>query len=156
MKTRKILAAVSVPLRIYLGGVFIAASLYKIYEPYEFGLSVATYQIMPLELINIYALLLPWVEVVVGISLVLGFWTRESSLLIGGMMLMFLIALIIVLNKDLQISCGCFASQETADEISIQTIFRDLIWLFMAVYIFIFDGGRYGLDALLRGRKAHD
>ena len=154
-KTRNILAAVSVPARIYIGVVFILASLYKIYEPYAFGLSVATYQIAPLSLINIFTLMLPWMELIVGITLVLGFWTRESAFLISAMMIMFLVSLTIALNRDLQISCGCFASQETADEISIATIFRDLAWLSLALYAFIFDDGRFGLDGLIRRKISH-
>ena len=62
---RSWLAALSVPARLYLGGVFVGASLYKIALPYEFALSIATYQILPLEVINPFALTLPWIELVV-------------------------------------------------------------------------------------------
>jgi len=152
-KTRTILAAVSVPMRLYMGVVFIMASLYKIYEPYLFGLSVATYQMAPLELINIFAIVLPWVELFVGIAFIVGFWTRANGALIVAMMLMFLVALSWALSHDLQMSCGCFASQETADEIGIHTIFRDLAWLVLALFPTVFDDGRFGLDGLLNKRN---
>lgn len=153
-KTAKILAGLSVPMRIYMGGVFIFASLYKIYEPYEFALSVATYQITPLWSLNFFALTLPWVELFVGVTLVLGFWTRASAFLIVCMMLMFITALTIALTKDLQISCGCFASQEASDDISVETIFRDLAWIALSGFTLLFDNGRYGLDGLIRRRWA--
>ena len=152
-KLRKILAAVGVPLRVYIGAVFIAASLFKIYEPYDFALSVATYQMTPLPLINIFALALPWVELFSGVLLIVGFWTRANALLISAMMLMFICALSIALSRGLQMSCGCFASQDAADEIGLHTLLRDAGWLTISLYVLIFDDGRFGLDGLLAGRR---
>ena len=148
-----ILTMIALPLRVYIGVVFVLASLYKIHDPYAFALSIATYQILPLWVINPFALLLPWVELLVGITMVLGYWTRESAALISGMMVMFLIALTLALTKDLQMSCGCFASQEAADEIGVHTIYRDLAWLGAALWTLIFDDGRFGLDGWLSYRK---
>ncbi len=154
-KQRTVLSAIAVPVRVYLGLVFVFASVYKIAEPFEFALSVATYQILPLELVNPFTLALPMIELFVGLTLLLGFWTKESAALIAGMMLMFLVALVIALNQDLQISCGCFASQEAADEISTATIFRDLGWLSLALYTLFLDDGRFGLDGWMRKRRRH-
>jgi len=142
----------ALPLRVYMGMVFIAASLYKIYEPFQFALSVATYQMVPLEVINLFALALPWVELVVGVTMVLGLWTRESSLLIIGMMVMFMAALLYALSRDLQMSCGCFASQDAADEIGWHTIARDSLWLLASLFVCFFDTGRLGLDRFLSPR----
>ena len=152
-KTRTILAALSVPMRIYMGVVFIMAALFKIYEPYQFGLSVATYQMAPLELINVFAIILPWVELFVGVAFIVGFWTRANGALIVAMMLMFLTALSWALSHDLQMSCGCFASQETADEIGFHTIVRDLVWLALGLFPTLFDDGRFGLDGWIRKRS---
>ncbi len=155
-KIKAVLAALAIPARVYMGIVFIAASLFKIYEPYQFALSVATYQILPLELINVQTLVLPWLELFVGILLILGVWTKENAFLICGMMVMFIVALSIALSHDLQMSCGCFASQEAADEIGMHTVFRDLGWLAIGAYIFFFDDGRFGLDRFLnRKRRAN-
>jgi putative oxidoreductase len=144
------LCAVALPARVYLGCVFIAASIYKIAEPSQFGLSIATYEILPLEYINAMAILLPWMEMVTGITLIAGFWTRASALAIGGMMVMFIAAIGITLSRDLPISCGCFASAEAGDEISWATVVRDSVWLGMALYVVIVDDGRFGLDGLWR------
>ncbi len=152
-KTQGRLSLLGVPIRLYLGGVFLVACLFKIHDPYTFALSVATYQILPLELVNPLALVLPWVELIVGLSYLLGFWTKQSALLILGMMLMFLTALLIALNKDLQLSCGCFASQDAADEIGLHTVFRDLGWMALALYTLLLDDGRFGLDGLLQPKR---
>jgi putative oxidoreductase len=154
-RTRGALAAVGVPVRIYLGGVFVFASLYKIQEPYEFALSVATYQILPLGVVNLFALIVPWIELVTGVLLIVGAWTKENSLVILGLMAMFLTALLIALSRGYQMSCGCFASQEAAEDIGFHTIFRDLIWAALAAYSLVFDDGRFGADRFLRRLGKH-
>jgi len=152
-RRRRILAALSVPIRIYLGLVFIYAAVYKIAEPYDFALAVATYQIAPLALINIFAVILPWVELVTGTALIAGFWTKENATLILLMMLVFIFALSIVLCTGRELGCGCFASEDAAKEISGLTLVRDLFWTALAAFLILFDDGRYGVDGLLRRRR---
>jgi len=154
-RTRRFLASLALPARIYLGGVFIFASIYKIQEPYEFALSVATYQISPLYLINLFAIILPWLELFVGITIIAGFWTRESAFLILGMMVLFAVALAYALAQGHEMTCGCFASQEAVDQIGVHTLVRDIVWITLAAYVFLFDDGRYGVDGLLRRRRSH-
>ena len=61
--------------RLYLGFVFIYACLHKIAEPATFALDVATYQFLPLPLINIFALVMPWLELLAGAMIVVGLRT---------------------------------------------------------------------------------
>jgi putative oxidoreductase len=96
------------------------------------------------------AILLPWIEIVTGITLIAGFWTRASALCILGMMAMFTAAIAIALARDLHMSCGCFASAEAEDDISALTILRDLLWTSGAVYVLAVDDGRFGVDGLVR------
>ena len=148
----------ALPARFYLGWVFIIACLHKIAQPGSFAMDIATYDILPLGLINIMALSLPWIELAVGIMIVLGFKTRAAALVIAGMMVMFTVAILIALAKGLDMSCGCFASQAAQDDdpISYLTVLRDSAWLLLALYVVFFDRNPLGLDRLLgRGRKAN-
>lgn len=154
MRIRSLLVALALPLRVYLGLVFLWACWYKIVDPYEFALSIATYDILPLGLINLMAITLPWIELITGLALIASLWTRPAALAVAGMMLMFLAALAIALSKDLQMSCGCFASAEAGDEIGALTLVRDLLWLLASVYVLVFDDGRFGLDRLWNHRHA--
>lgn len=147
---RTLLRVLSLGLRIYLGLVFIYAAWGKIADPRQFALSVATYDILPLVLINLMAVVLPWIELLVGVSLILGWWTRASALCIAGMMIMFIVALSMALAKGLEMSCGCFASQEASEEINALTLVRDFAWLAAATFILFVDDGRWGLDGLRR------
>lgn len=127
-------------LRLYIGGLFIYASIHKIIHPDIFALDIATYDILPLSLVNLMAIILPYIEVVSGILIIIGPFQKEAALMISAMMTMFLIALIIAIYKGINASCGCFASQSIEeDPISYRTVIRDLIWLFIAIYIFFFD-----------------
>jgi uncharacterized membrane protein YphA (DoxX/SURF4 family) len=138
---------VALPARIYLAAVFLVASWHKLLDPAAFALDIATYQILPLALVNPLAIILPWVELVAGLLLLVGLRTRAAALLVAGMMGMFTVAILIALGQDLQMSCGCFAAQGAVDDpISWRTVARDLGWLALAVYVLVFDRRPLGLD----------
>lgn len=135
--------------RLYLGGLFLAASWHKIALPAAFAVDIATYQIVPLGLVNAMAIVLPWVELCAGLMLLIGFRARAAALLVTCMMLVFTAAIVIALGKGLDMSCGCFASQGASeDPISWRTIVRDLSWLALAVYVLVADRRPLGLDRL--------
>lgn len=138
--------------RLYLAHVFLFACWFKIIDPAAFALSVATYQLLPLSLINVTALVMPWAELLAGAMMVLGFRVRAAALLICGMMVIFMIALAWALYQGLDMSCGCFASSSDADPISYLTMLRDAGWLALGVYVLVFDRRPIGLDWLLARR----
>lgn len=145
---------VALPARLYLGFVFIYACLHKIADPGAFALDVATYQFLPLSLINITALVMPWVELLAGVMLIVGFRIRAAALLVAGMMVMFMVALVWALHQGLDLSCGCFASSSDDDPISSLTLLRDAGWLALALYVMVLDRGQGpGLDRVLARRR---
>ncbi len=139
-------------MRLYIGSVFVIAALPKIASPYDFALSVATYQILPLSAVNLFAIVVPWLELSAGMLLIAGFWTRPAALIASALMVMFIVALSIALAKGLDINCGCFASSDAADEIGYRTLFRDFSWLVLSIFLLFFDNGRIGLDGFLQRR----
>ena len=84
-------------LRIYVGGVFLYASMYKINYPGEFAETIASYQLVPYWAVNLVALVMPWAELVSGVLLVLGVRTRSAAAVIGGMLTLFSLAILITL-----------------------------------------------------------
>lgn len=153
---RRVLPWVLLAVRLYLGGVFLFACWHKALDPGAFALDVATYQVLPLSLVHLVAVTLPWVELGAGVMLVAGFRARAGALLCAAMMAVFLAALISALARGLDMSCGCFASQ-TAEEdpISSVTVLRDLVWLGLALAVLFLDRRPLGLDGwLARWRNA--
>ena len=50
--------------RLFVGGVFIYASIDKIMHPHGFAELVNNYHILPPYLVNLMAIFLPWLEMV--------------------------------------------------------------------------------------------
>lgn len=120
--------------RIVLGGVFIYASLDKIRHPELFAEAVYNYQLSPEVAVNLVALWLPWLELFSGVLLVLGVWVQGSSLILSGLMMLFLAALGINLARGLDIHCGCFTTQGSGP-MTMVTLFRDLLFLVMGLFL---------------------
>jgi putative oxidoreductase len=155
MTVSRIAAWLAVPARWYLGGLFVLACLHKIADPASFALDVATYELLPLSLVNLTAIVLPWWELAAGTMLLAGFRVRTGAALVAGMMLLFLGALLVALARGLDMSCGCFASQgAAADPISWLTVVRDLTWLALSGFVLACDRGLLGVDALFPRRSA--
>lgn len=143
----RVIPPLDMVVRVYLGGVFIYAAWGKCLDPYTFAVSVATYQMMPTVLINAMAVILPPLEMVTGVLLILGIRTRVQVILINAMLVMFMVAIGAALYRNLDIgTCGCFASEEAAEEMSAGTLWRDLWWLLIGIFIFCVNRGRWGLD----------
>lgn len=53
--------------RIFLGLVFVVASVDKIIHPKAFAEIIYNYQILPGSLINLTAIILPWLELLLGL-----------------------------------------------------------------------------------------
>ena len=154
MKPADVAAWLAVPARWYLGALFVAASWHKLAEPRSFAVDVATYDLLPLSLVNLVAVTLPAVELSAGVLLLLGARVRAAALLVAAMMGTFLAALLVALARGLDMSCGCFASQGAAeDPISWLTVLRDVLWLALALLVLARDRGLLGLDRLLVRRS---
>ena len=123
--------------RLYIGGLFIYAGMYKINYTAEFAETIAGYGLVPYWAVNVLAVVLPWVELISGILLVIGVRVRSATVIIGAMLIMFTASMTINLLKDAPISCGCFHS--LGEKISWWTLLRDFIWLVMSVHIFFCD-----------------
>jgi uncharacterized membrane protein YphA (DoxX/SURF4 family) len=116
--------------RLFLGGVFIYASLDKIAYPKEFASIVVRYQILPEKLAIYFAFLLPWLELFLGIFVILGFFVRESAISLSFLVLIFMIAITIRSLAGPIGNCGCFSITPSGTTQSIAVlIFRDILFL---------------------------
>jgi len=93
---------------VVIGGVLVYASLDKIARPDRFADIVHDYDMLPIAFINAFALLMPWVEMAAGASLIVGFWCRGAGLLATALSVAFLVAIAQAELRGLKIECGCF------------------------------------------------
>jgi putative oxidoreductase len=136
--------------RLYLGALFLLACWHKIRQPETFAIDVATYQLLPQSTVNLFSLSVPWVELAVGVMLILGIRARAAGLIVSCLMVCFMLALGWALARGLDMSCGCFASQaaKEQDPISWRTLLRDTTWLVLGLYVTWFDRHPIGLERL--------
>jgi uncharacterized membrane protein YphA (DoxX/SURF4 family) len=109
----------TVRVQIALGAIFIVAALPKLTDPPSFAHMIYNYRILPGGLINISALVMPWVEVLAGLALILGVWVRPARWIITLLLVTFMIAITINLARGNAIDCGCFdvsAATKTHEE----------------------------------------
>lgn len=95
-------------IRSLLAFIFIYAGAEKISDPDGFAISISNYRLLPVWSLNIFAITLPWIEVICGILLLFGVAVKENSAIIFSMLLVFTMAIIISLFRGLSIDCGCF------------------------------------------------
>ncbi len=122
--------------RLLLGVIFIYASLDKILHPQAFAQAVFNYQILPDISINLTALVLPWLELVLGCCLILNNWMPGAVLITTLLLVGFMTAISYNLSLGLDVGCGCFSSAPGEDAMSSLTLLRDFLFLAMSILLF--------------------
>ena len=130
--------------RFFLGFVFVYAAIEKINDPGSFAVSVHNYKLLPIFIINIIAVILPWIELTAGMMIIIGISVRENSFITSILMLIFIIAVSISLMRGLNINCGCFGTAG-GSKIGIQKIGENLLLLLLSAYLFFFGSGNFTL-----------
>ncbi len=121
--------------RFFLGAVFLYASYDKILNPQAFAQAVYNYQILPDGLINLTALVLPWLELLIGLCLISGLWLPGATVISTCILAIFFGALVFNLIRGLDINCGCFSTEATEGPADLWTVARDLSFLAVATYL---------------------
>ena len=103
--------------RVFLGYVFIVASIDKAADPNAFAISIGYYKLVGPDVALLIATVLPWAELLCGIFLVFGVMPRGCSILVLLMLLVFTGGVISGLFRGLDISCGCFTRDPGVDKI---------------------------------------
>lgn len=100
-------------LRIVVGGLFIWAGLVKLIHPDRFAEQVMAYEILPWGLVNIWAVWLLCLEILLGVFVIGGIWLRTCSILLIGLLVLFIIAISSALARGISLHCGCFSVATT-------------------------------------------
>jgi len=129
---------------IGLGAVFIYASLDKIAHPQDFAKIVYRYRLagptaaLGVVPANLFAVLLPWLEAVIGVLLVTGLWRREAAAITAALLVMFLIAVGYVMWQGIDVEhCGCFTVGGEGRSAGWTLIASDLGLLAVSLYVLL-------------------
>ena len=123
--------------RLVLGVIFVDFALSKIMRPAVFALNVVEYGMMPAWGVNLWALVLPWGELMAGLFLILGIRTRAAATVIGGMNVIFIVGLVTAILQGLPINCGCVG--EAGEPVNWWKVLKNAGMLVMALQIFFYD-----------------
>jgi uncharacterized membrane protein YphA (DoxX/SURF4 family) len=123
-------------MRLLVGVIFIAASIDKILHPAAFARMVYNYQILPDAFISVTAVVLPWLELVLGSLLVLGLWISGTVVLANLLFSAFFGSLLFNLARGLDIHCGCFSTSTQGNPLTTWVVIRDAAFLLLGAYLF--------------------
>jgi uncharacterized membrane protein YphA (DoxX/SURF4 family) len=140
--------------RLIVGGVLLVAGGLKVTKPTESANATAAYKILPTEMAHIVGYALPWLEVAIGLLLILGIMVRQAAIVAGLIMVVFIGAIASVWARGLLIDCGCFGGGGVIDpSLAAQVhrtyfieIMRDLGLALCALYLYFFPYGKFGIE----------
>ena len=123
-------------LRLFLGCTFIFASFHKIVSPDEFATILYGYAVFPHQIINVLAIVLPFVEFVCGITLITGLLKRSGLLLINAMLAGFIFLISFNLIRGHEFDCGCFSVAAQGGSLPLfYTLIRDVLLLAAGLFV---------------------
>ena len=149
-----VLDVVGLLARLFLGGVLIYAGAVKIPRPLTSERAVQAYEIFPMDLAGYIGLALPYLEVVLGLLLVLGLFTRPVAAVSTLLMLAFVVGIAQAWARGLTIDCGCFGGGgqiAEADTQYPQEIARDLGFALAGAWLWWRPRSLVSLDRILFG-----
>lgn len=93
-----------------VGGLFIYAGAMKVGDPAVFARDVSNFHILPWSAGVLLAVYLPWLEIIAGGAMFLG-WMRSGAIaILGGLTTVFIIATVVAQLRGIDVNCGCFGA----------------------------------------------
>ena len=135
--------------RLILGGVLFAAGYLKAIAPDKSQMAVRSYEMLPNSIANLLGLILPFLEIAIGVLLILGALTKVMAALGGLTMVIFIIAISQAWARGLNIDCGCFGGGGTVapgQTKYLQEILRDTGLALLAGYLIRYPVTKFSVD----------
>jgi uncharacterized membrane protein YphA (DoxX/SURF4 family) len=132
-------------LRIVLGAIFIVAGFSKVGHADAFAAQIAGFRILPQPVIAPAALALPFLELLLGTYLMLGFFTRQAAWAAVVLLATFDAAIASAVVRGMTVSCGCFGPSD----VTVTTwteVARDAVFVLLALVVAFRPPGAFALD----------
>jgi len=122
--------------RITLGSLFVFAGVTKAYDPGAFAIEIQRYNLIPWIPTVLASVYLPWLEILVGLFLVVKRFEKGALLLITCLLLVFTLALASATFRGLGIDCGCFGKAFAATGTTFPLI-RNVVLLAFTAFLWV-------------------
>jgi uncharacterized membrane protein YphA (DoxX/SURF4 family) len=141
--------------RLVLSGVWLFAGAAKATDLPASVRAVRAYQVLSDSLATVVGAGLPWLELALGVLLLLGVAVRANALVSALLLLVFLTGIISAAARGLRIDCGCFGSGGELDPgrstAYTSEIIRDGGLLLLAGALAWWPRGRLAVDNWIAG-----
>jgi uncharacterized membrane protein YphA (DoxX/SURF4 family) len=142
---------IGLAIRLAAGLVWLVAGAAKIADLEQFRAQVEAYRVVPDGLEATFAYALPFVEVGIGLYLIVGLLVRGAAALSCVLMALFVVAMVQARVRGLVLDCGCFGAL-ARQPISWWTIGRDAALGLPGLVMLLLPARLLSLDARLLGR----
>ena len=142
-------ALISTLARVVLGAVLIVAGALKVSDPETSVQAVKAYELLPSSLETAVGWGLPFLEIGLGLLLVIGYGTRYAAVVSGLLMAVFIAGVASAWSRGLAIDCGCFGGGgqvAPGDTAYLQEILRDVGLLALAGWLVLFPRSKWSLE----------
>ncbi|KPM56789.1 DoxX family protein [Frankia sp. R43] len=157
-RNRLLLRLFSTVLRVGLGAVWLVAGLLKVDDPDGMVRSVRAFRILPESLVHPVAYAVPFVEIALGVLLIVGLTVRLGAFVSAALFAVYIAAISSAAARGLRIDCGCFSTggDLTAEAPTQYTeeIVRDSALLLASLLLARWPDGFLTVDRLL-DRTSH-
>lgn len=100
--------------RLAVAALFLFAAYQKLFAPdsgpQKFALAINSFKILPAHLVQLATGAIPWIEVLCGLLLIIGLWTRAAAWLLVALLVAFTGAVVSVILRKMSVTCGCFGN----------------------------------------------
>jgi uncharacterized membrane protein YphA (DoxX/SURF4 family) len=100
--------------RVLLGGLLLIAGILKIGHPTALAANIAGFRLLPAAVVGPLALALPYLELLLGIYLIAGLFTRLAAVLAVLQFGLYGGAIASAVVRHISANCGCFGPSDSA------------------------------------------
>lgn len=147
----RVLDGVGTLVRLGLAAVWLVSGGIKASDPNQTYIAVKAYDLLPDGMVSPVAAAVPFLELALGVLLLVGLGTRLTAVLSGVVLLAFIGAVAQSWARGLTISCGCFGGggEVSAGQTEYpQEIARDIGFLLLAAWLVVRPRTALSLDRL--------
>ncbi|GEL21746.1 hypothetical protein PSU4_07000 [Pseudonocardia sulfidoxydans NBRC 16205] len=155
MERGRILDVIGTLARLGLAAVWLVSGAVKAADPDQTYIAVRAYDVLPSDVVPVVATVLPWLELALGVLLLVGLGTRAVAVLSALVLVVFVAGVVQAWARGLSIDCGCFGGggQVAPDATAYGTeVLRDVGFLLLAGWLIVRPRTLFALDGRLESR----
>ena len=140
MESARVRDVVGTVARLGLAAVFLVSGVLKAVDPDATYVAVRAYDVLPKAGVALVAGVLPWLEIVLGLLLLVGLATRVVAVASAGLLVVFIAGVTQAWARGLSIDCGCFGGGGAVDPGQTTyglELLRDAGFLLMAAWLIV-------------------